>query len=434
MATRTQGARTSAAGNRWLIAAAGVVMQIALGAVYAWSVFRTPLTKKFGWSISQVTLTFTLSIFFLGLAAVFGGLWMARVGPRRVGLTAAVLYGLGVFLASFSADKLWVLYLTYGVLAGVGLGFGYIVPVATLVKWFPDKRGMITGIAVAGFGAGALVTAPIATRLIEGIGVLQTFAVLGIAYLIMVAAASLLMRNPPEGWRPEGWEPSEAQMAQRSARDYTVREALRTWQWYALWALLFLNVTAGISIISQAAPMAQEITGVSAIAAAGLVGIISIANGSGRFLWAWLSDFIGRKWVFLIMFLLQAVVFFFMPRATSFGLFTALAFIVLLCYGGGFGTMPAFTADYFGPKNVGSVYGLMLTAWGFAGIVGPTLIARLRESSGGYNTALYVIAAIMLVSAVVPFIVRPPLSQQEAAGEPDAREAGRAAPPQSRTT
>jgi MFS transporter, OFA family, oxalate/formate antiporter len=176
-------------------------------------------------------------------------------------------------------------------------------------------------------------------------------------------------------------------------------------------------VTAGIAIISQAAPMAEEITGVSAIVAAGLVGIISIANGSGRFLWAWLSDFIGRKWVFMTMFLVQAVVFFLLPKATTFGLFTTLAFIVLLCYGGGFGTMPAFAADYFGPKNVGSVYGLMLTAWGVAGIVGPTLIARIRESSGEYSTALYVISGIMLVSAIIPFIVRPPLSQQEAATE-----------------
>jgi MFS transporter, OFA family, oxalate/formate antiporter len=433
MAGRAETNRTSAVGtgNRWAIAAAGVVMQVALGAVYAWSVFRNPLTKEFGWSISQVTVTFTLSIFFLGLAAGFGGLWMARVGPRTVGLTAAVLYGLGVFLASLSADKLWVLYLTYGVLAGIGLGFGYIVPVATLVKWFPDKRGMITGIAVAGFGAGALVTAPIATRLIESRGVLPTFAILGVAYLLMVAGASLFMRNPPEGWRPEGWEPSETQKAQRSARDYTVREAVGTWQWYALWALLFLNVTAGISIISQAAAMAEEITGASAIAAAGVVGIISIANGSGRFLWAWLSDFIGRKWVFLAMFLIQAVVFFLMPRATSLGLFTTLAFIVLLCYGGGFGTMPAFAADYFGPKNVGSVYGLMLTAWGFAGIVGPTLIARIRDATGVYRNALYVISVIMLVSAVIPFIVRPPLSQQEAAGE---AAPARPASPRSRTT
>lgn len=249
----------------------------------------------------------------------------------------------------------------------------------------------------------------------------------------MVAGAALLMRNPPEGWKPAGWEPSEAQKAQRSARDYTMREAVGTWQWYALWTLLFLNVTAGIAIISQAAGMAREITGASAIAAAGLVGVISIANGSGRFLWAWLSDFIGRKWVFLAMFLIQAVVFFLMPRATSLGLFTTLAFIVLLCYGGGFGTMPAFAADYFGPKNVASVYGLMLTAWGVAGIVGPQLIARMRESTGNYRSALYVIAAIMLVSAVVPFIVPPPLSQQEAAAE-EAPPKPSPAPPRSRAT
>ena len=353
------------------------------------------MTKEFGWSISEVTVTFTLSIFFLGLAAVFGGLWMARVGPRTVGLTAAGLYGLGVLLASLSADKLWVLYLTYGVLAGIGLGFGYIVPVATLVKWFPDKRGMITGIAVAGFGGGALVTAPIATRLIESRGELPTFAILGVIYLIMVAGAALLMRNPRRATGRQAG--SRRRRRGPSARPGTTPSGRRC------------------------AP------------GTGLVGIISIANGSGRFLWAWLSDFIGRKWVFLSMFLIQAVVFFLLPRATTFGLFATLSFIVLLCYGGGFGTMPAFAADYFGPKNVGSVYGLMLTAWGVAGIVGPTLIARIRESTGEYSTALLVISGIMLVSAVIPFIVRPPLSQQEAATREAAPEPS-PAPPRSRTT
>jgi OFA family oxalate/formate antiporter-like MFS transporter len=401
-------------GNRWIIAAAGVIMQIALGAVYAWSVFRNPLMKSFGWSVSQVTWTFTLAILFLGFAGYFGGLWMARSGPRMVGMAGGVLYGLGVFLASFSAHKLWWLYLSYGIIGGFGIGLGYIVPVATLVKWFPDRRGFITGIAVAGFGAGALITAPLATRLILNIGVLRTFAVLGIGYLIVVVAASALMRNPPEGYAPAGWKPSAAQTAQRSVREFTFREALRTWQWYGLWLLLFLNVTAGIAIISQAAPMAQEITKVNAITAAGLVGIISIANGAGRFLWAWLSDLIGRKWVFLTMFLLQAVLFFVLPNISSFGMFTVLAFIILLCYGGGFGTMPAFVADYFGPKNVGQTYGLMLTAWGFAGMLGPLLIAYIRQNTGTYSKALYVIAAIMLASAIIPFIVRPPAAAPEA--------------------
>jgi OFA family oxalate/formate antiporter-like MFS transporter len=401
--------------NRWRIAVAGVLMQLGLGAVYAWSVFRNPLRDEFGWSISQITLTFTISIFMLGASAYFAGLWMAKVGPRRVGMTAGVLYGVGVFLASLSGDKLWLLYLSYGVIAGTGLGFGYIVPVATLVKWFPDRRGMITGIAVSGFGAGALVTAPIATRLIDGVGVTQTFAVLGVAYFILVVGAASFMRNPPEGYRPEGWEPSAALAQQRSAKDYTVAEALRTPQWWALWALLFLNVNAGIAILSQASPMAQEITGATVAAGAGLVGIISIANGSGRLIWAWLSDYVGRRWVFLIMFLVQAVLFFLLPSVASFAVFTIMTFVILTCYGGGFGTMPAFTADYFGPKNVGSVYGLMLTAWGFAGITGPLLIANLRESSGSYSSALYVIAVVMLVSAILPFLAKPPRPQAEEA-------------------
>jgi MFS transporter, OFA family, oxalate/formate antiporter len=399
--------------NRWGIAAAGVVMQLALGAVYAWSVFVNPLRDRFDWSRTQVTLTFTISIFMLGATAYFGGLWMNRKGPRIVGMTAGVLYGIGVILASQSADKLWLLYLSYGFIAGTGLGFGYIVPVATLVKWFPDRRGMITGIAVCGFGGGAVLTAPIARALISNVGVLSTFAYLGIAYLVMVVGAAWFMTNPPEGWRPAGWEPSAAQQTQRSAKDYLLPEALRTWQWYALWALLFLNVTAGISLISQASDMTQEITGASAAAGAALVSLISIANAAGRFVWAWLSDFITRRWVFLTMFALQAVLFLLLPQAGAYALFSLLAFIIITCYGGGFGTMPAFAADYFGPKNVGTIYGLMLTAWGVASAVGPLLLSTLRDASGSYTQPLIIIAVIMLVSIIVPFIVRPPRPQIE---------------------
>src|SRR3981189_1343238 len=217
--------------NRWSIAIAGVLMQVALGAVYAWSVFRAPLTKQFGWSISEVTLTFTISIFVLGISAFFRGLWLNRVGPRIVALTGGFLYGLGVFLASFSDHKLWWLYLTYGVIGGIGLGFSYIVPVAVLVKWFPDRRGLITGIAVGGFGAGALVTAPVATRLIQAVGVLETFAYLGVAFLVVTVAAGYSMQNPPEGWKPEGWVPSVTQNAQRAAMDYTLGGEIRTAQW-----------------------------------------------------------------------------------------------------------------------------------------------------------------------------------------------------------
>jgi len=397
------------AGNRWVIAIAGIVMQVALGAVYAWSVFRDPLVAAYGWTIPQVTLTFTIAILTLGFSAFVGGLWMARVGPRIVAMTAGILYGLGVMGASFSGGQLPVLYLTYGLVGGIGLGLGYIVPVATLVKWFPDRRGFITGLAVAGFGAGALVTAPVATRLIQTVGVSQTFLVLGAFYLIMVVAASFFMRNPPANYRPAGWAPTPAVARNRAGGQYTLGEALRTWQWYALWLVLFLNVNAGISILSQAAPMAVEITGVTAIVAAGMVSILSIANGSGRFLWAWLSDAVGRKWVFLAMFLIQAVAFFLLPRTVAFGVFTAIAFVILLCYGGGFGTMPAFAADYFGAQNVGSIYGLMLTAWGLGSVPGPLIMANIRETTGTYTTALYMLSALMLVSAVVPLVLRPPV-------------------------
>src|SRR3954453_7669610 len=370
--------------NRWSIAVAGVIIQVALGAVYAWSVFRIPLTKEFGWTISQVTFAFTLAILTLGFASFIGGLWMLLSGPRRVALAAGIFYGAGIFLASFSGGHLYWLYFSYGILAGIGLGLGYIVPVATLVKWFPDRRGMITGIAVAGFGAGALITAPIASRLIVNVGVMKTFAILGVAYFIAVTIPAFWMKDPPANYRPSGWAPSAAQQRQRSTKTYTLSEAMRTWQWYGLWALLFLNTSAGISIISQAAPMAQEITGVSAAVAAGLVGIISIANGAGRFLWAWFSDLIGRRTVFLTMFLVQAVAFWLLTSVSTFTIFTSIAFVILMCYGGGFGTMPAFAADYFGPKDVGSIYGLMLTAWGFAGVLGPTLIARIRQGTGHY--------------------------------------------------
>jgi MFS transporter, OFA family, oxalate/formate antiporter len=392
--------------NRWLLAGAGVLMQLAFGAVYAWSVFLNPLVKTFGWSNSQVTFTFSIAILVLGFAAFLGGLWMSRVGPRTVGIVAGICYGLGVALSSLAAGRLWVLYLSYGVLGGLGLGLGYIVPVATLVKWFPDRRGFITGLAVAGFGAGALLTAPVAAALIQRVGVLQTLGILGIVYLVMVVAGASVMKNPVPGWVPNSWQSSAKREAQFAPQDYTLQQALSTWQWYALWAILFLNVTAGISIISQAAPMAAEISGVPPLVAAGMVGIISIANGAGRLLWAWLSDAVGRPNVFLIMFLLQAAIFAFLPAQRDFAALVSLAFVILSCYGGGFGTMPAFATDYFGPKFVGSIYGLMLTAWGFGGVLGPLLIARIREATGSYTRALTIIAAVMLVSSLLPLAMR----------------------------
>jgi OFA family oxalate/formate antiporter-like MFS transporter len=402
--------------KRWGIAFAGILMQMALGAVYAWSVFRTPLVKAFHWSISEVTLTFTICIFVLGFAAFFGGLWLNKVGPRTVALTGGFLYGLGVFLASYSANSLHWLYFSYGVIGGIGLGFGYIVPISVLVKWFPDKRGLITGVAVGGFGAGALVTAPVATRLIQSVGVLHTFAYLGVAFLIITMATGFFMQNPPAGYVPAGWTPSATQVKQRVLEDYTLGRALRTWQWWALWLILFLNTTAGISVISQESPMFQEIAKVTAIAAAGMVGIASIGNAVGRVFWAWVSDGITRRWTFVVMYLCQVGLFWVMPNIAQASLLTVLTFIILMCYGGGFGTMPAFAADYFGAKNIGPIYGLMLTAWGFASAFGPLLIAHLRQTGTSFAHGLHVIAVIVLVAIVVPVIVRAPSTEVRVKG------------------
>jgi len=400
--------------KRWGIATAGVLLQIALGAVYAWSVFRKPLSAQFHCTIAEVTLTFTICIMALGFAAFFGGLWSVRVGPRVVAMTGGLLYGLGTILASFSGNQLWWLYLSYGVIGGIGIGFGYIIPVAVLLKWFPDKRGLMTGVAVGGFGVGALVTAPIATHLIQTVGVLPTFAYLGIAYLVVCVGAGFFMENPPAGWVPEGWTPKVLKSTEVAQDDFTLAQALRSWQWWALWLLLFLNTTAGISIISQEAPIFEELGTVSAIVAAGMVGIASIGNAFGRVFWASVSDYLSRRYTFLVMFLLQAVLFWILPSLAATVSLTVITFIILMCYGGGFGTMPAFAADYFGSRYIGPIYGLMLTAWGFASAFGPLLIAFLRQSSGNYGSGLHVLAVILLLSALLPFLVRPPIKGKQA--------------------
>ncbi len=418
----SQAASNSGTGNRVIIAIAGVVMQVALGAVYAWSVFSDPLAQQYGGATATaVNATFSITIFTLGFAAFVGGLWMGSAGPRIVALTAGVLYGLGIFLAGFAEGSLTLLYLTYGLIAGAGIGLAYIVPVATLIKWFPDRRGFITGVAVAGFGGGAFITAFVARGLVASVGPFQTFTILGIVYLIMVVGSALFMRNPPEGYRPPGWEPDSDEEGGGSRADYDLGGATKTWQWYALWALLFLNVTAGISIITVASPMAVELSGASAALATTLVSIISVGNALGRFFWAWLSDAIGRKWVFLVMFLLQAVLFALLPFVgTAYVVLAIVSFIIISCYGGGFGTMPAFNADYFGPANVGKIYGLMLTAWSFGGVLGPLLISYIIDSTGSYTLAFYIIAVIMVASAGIAFMVRPPTRGSEApAAQPE---------------
>jgi OFA family oxalate/formate antiporter-like MFS transporter len=290
------------------------------------------------------------------------------------------------------------------------MGMGYITPVATLVKWFPDKRGLMTGVAVCGYGAGALVMSPIAARMITSRGVPATFLGFGIVYLILVVIAAQFYANPPQGWQLPGWKPTSAVAKAATTYDFTVGEAARTWQFYLLWAMLFLNVSAGIMIISQASPMAQskEFVGMTALQAASMVGLISIFNGLGRVFWAWVSDMIGRARVYFLLFAIQAVVFFLLPRIHGATTFSVCFAIIGLCYGGGFGTMPSFTADFFGAKYMGGIYGWILLAWGAAAIPSPIMIARLHQSTGTFSTAVYIIAVVMVCSLVLPLLARRP--------------------------
>jgi MFS transporter, OFA family, oxalate/formate antiporter len=403
--------------NRWVVAVAAVLMQLGLGAVYAWSIFRVPLSEHYGTGITAVNWAFFITILMIGFAAFAGGQLMQRVGPRVVGALGGVVYGIGVALAYFAQDSLVVLYLTYGFIAGVGLGLAYIIPIQVLPKWFPDRPGFATGIAVMGFGLGSAVTVPVAGYLVPAVGLFGTFGILGLIYIFFVGGAGFLITNPPEGYSPEGHEPSEEESSQEEERTYDFGGALRTWQWYALWAMLFLNVTAGLSIISDAKAIASELGGATATLASAFVVILAVANAAGRLGWATFSDYIGPRNVFLTMFLLQAVLFLLIPLVGRdvFWLLTILSFIILTCYGGGFSTMPTFASAYFGAQNVGTIYGAMLTAWGLATLLGPLILAISTDITGTYDLALYISAGIMLVSSIIPLIIRPPEAPQKEA-------------------
>ncbi len=389
--------------RRWCIAIAAVVMQLCLGAAYGWSVFVKPLVRGEGWTLTQVSLNFSLAIFCLGIGTVVGGMWLDRVGPRVVASVAGILYGLGYIVASLAVSRhsLPGLYLGYGVLAGFGGGMGYICPVSTLVKWFPEKRGLMTGIAVCGYGAGALVMSAIAAPQIAAHGVPLTFLLLGIAYTVLIVAMAQFYKNPAA-------LSQQTTAAASPSADFAVAQALRTPQFWLLWTMLFVNVSAGIMIISQASPMAQQLAGLTPVAAAAVVGVIALFNGLGRVVWAAASDYIGHKPVFLILFAIQAIVLFSLPHVRSAALFTTAMALVGFAYGGGFGTMPSFTAHFFGPKNIGGIYGWILLAWGMGAVPSPMLIAHVREVTGRYNLALEVIAVLMLCSIALPIVATKP--------------------------
>lgn len=409
--------------KRWWIAAAAVLMQLCLGTVYAWSVFKTPLKTMHGWGETATQATFMICIGVIGIAAAFGGLLVDKRGPRFVATVGGILFGLGTILAGFADQigSLPLLYLSFGLIAGLGNGFGYVTPIATLIRWFPDKRGLVTGLAVMGFGAGAFFMGRIAPEMINSYqvkdaagnmiasGVAKTWYIWGVVFLVLVTAAAQLYKNPPKGWLPAGFTPS-AKKGVSAAESRNLAEAIHVPQWWMLWAMLFLNISAGLGLLSQLSPMAQDvlrprIADPKALAVAGgtILAIASIFNGLGRLFWAWLSDGIGRRMVFIVMFLTQAILYILLPQIGTQVLFTVIACYLLACYGGGFATMPAFAADSFGPAYIGRVYGTMLTAWSAAGVVGPLVFAQFKR-----GTAMYVAAGLLVVGLLIALAYRRP--------------------------
>ncbi len=395
--------------KRWWIAIAAIVMQLCLGTVYAWSVFKKPFMTAHGWGETATQITFMICISMIGLAAAFGGTLVDKRGPKFVATIGGILFGIGTLLAGLADQigNIWVLYLGFGFVAGLGNGFGYITPIATLIRWFPDKRGLVTGLAVMGFGAGAFFMGIIAPKMVIAMGLAKTFYIWGVIFLIAVTASAQLYKNPPKGWLPAGFAPKAGSV--KVTESYTFSEAKKTPQWWMLWGMLFLNISAGLGLLSQLSPMAQDVikratADISAkdlaVAGGAILAIASIFNGLGRLFWAWTSDAIGRKNVFIAMFITQAILYIILPQIGNQLIFTIVACYLLACYGGGFATMPAFAADSFGPANIGKVYGIMLTAWGAAGIVGPLVFAQIK------SIAVYVAAGLLALGFLLAISYR----------------------------
>lgn len=420
--------------KRWGIAAAAVVIQLCLGTVYAWSVFKMPLMNMHGWDGKTVQYTFMLLMLIIGLSAAFGGTLVDKKGPRFVATIGGILFGIGTLIAGYAdqVGSIVLLYIGFGMIAALGNGFGYVTPIATLIRWFPDKRGLVTGLAVMGFGAGAFFMGKIAPAMIAAFkevdaagqvissGVAMTWYIWGVIFLILVTGAAQMFKDPPKGWVPAGFKPSATTVS--AANSFTFGEAVKKPQWWMLWAMLCLNVSAGLGLISQHSPLAQDIykktmglldqltpEQIALVAAAGgtVVAIAAIFNGLGRLFWAKISDNIGRRMVFMIMFATQAVVYLLvaMGYVSNYYLFIVVSCYLLACYGGGFATMPAFAADAFGPAYIGKVYGFMLTAWSAAGIIGPFVFETFKPQ------ALYIAAGLLVVGFCIAVVYKPPVGK-----------------------
>jgi MFS family permease len=425
---------TTTAPNRWRIPIGAVAVHICIGSVYAWSTFNRPIQQLLPnepWWFTPPYPTFTTALVMLGLSAAFGGPWVERRGPRAAATAAAIFFGAGLLIGGIglALRQAAIVFVGMGVIGGIGCGLGYISPVSTLVKWFPDRRGMATGMAIMGFGGGAFVAGYLNVYLMDRLGVANTVMALGAAYATVMLVGASLLERPPAGWKPPGWIATPGRHATAMAdRSLTRDAAIQTPQFYLLWAILFINVTAGIGILAQASPMMQDMFHRSPQQAAVVVSLISIFNAGGRFLWASASDYIGRRNTYTIFFVAQLAIFLLIPSLTTSGswlLFEASLFTVFTMYGGGFATIPAFLADIFGADNVGAIHGALLTAWSAAAVAGPVIITELSNRAKAalapgvdrvhiYDTPLQVLAALLAVGFVLTLMVRP-LRRAEAA-------------------
>jgi MFS family permease len=417
--------------NRWLIPVGAVAVHVCIGSVYAWSTFNRPIQAIFPnnpWWFSPPYITFTTALVLLGLSAAFGGPWVERRGPRVAATAAAIFFGVGLLIGGvgLALGQSVLVFLGMGVVGGIGCGLGYIAPVSTLVKWFPDRRGMATGMAIMGFGGGAFLAGYLNVYFMDRIGVARTVMALGGIYLMVMLIGATILRRPPEGWKPEGWGPlstgrGAAVNKMISHHSVSRNDAVSTVQFFLLWGILFINVTAGIGILAQASPMMQDLFSKSAKEAAAVVSIISLFNAGGRFFWASSSDYIGRRNTYTLFFVVQFLLFFLIPGLAAQGnwaLFEASLFVVFTMYGGGFATIPAFLADIFGPENVGAIHGAVLTAWSAAAVAGPVIITELSNRARAalapgaskihiYDQPLEVLAAMLAVGFVLTLLVRP---------------------------
>lgn len=388
------------------MALSAVGVHICIGSVYAWSVYVKPIQEKLFWTLTDVTIAFSVAIFFLGLSAALMGKFVEKNGPKVSAIIAASFFGLGTMgsgLAILMESKL-LLYFFYGVMGGCGLGIGYISPVSTLVKWFPDKRGLATGLAIMGFGFASAVWGPAIKILIEAVGIANTFFILGAVYFVIMFASALYLQPPKKGYMPKKFKKKLEEGTKTLKEDLSnigLNEAIKTPRFYGLWLMLFINVTCGIAIIGVASPLLQEVVGISAIAAAAAVGLMGIFNGAGRIFWASLSDYLTRPVVYIIFFAAQAVAFYMLPGITEIVLFQVVLYFIMSCYGGGFASIPAYIGDIFGTKELGAIHGYILTAWAGAGLVGPLIISNVKDMTGSYSQTLYVFAGFFCVAFVI---------------------------------